>query len=228
MILLAHRPGGLRREGICQLLLVRQDIRQTGEDRLRREGQRVRALLHFVCLHRRSNIDTYRSTARETARIAIYMKCIDRIRVDSRAANTRGTYLKKLRMRVSLHPGSTRAQDIRDRLATFRFVQLLHGSFVEQEDRDLLQASTYACIPHLNRRRRMLASSSEFKRENLSQPKCISDSRLNLALAYLNPSRIDFPNPINSKSNPRLHRLAFYFYVIISMSGIIRTAPLEK
>lgn len=58
-------------------------------------------------------------------------------------------YLQELRMRISFHLSGTRAQNIRDRFPAFRLVQLLHGTFVEQEDRDLLQTSNPAIISHV-------------------------------------------------------------------------------
>lgn len=49
-------------------------------------------------------------------------------------------------MRVSFHLSGTRAQYVRDRFSAFRLVQLLHGTFVKQEDRDLLEERATAII----------------------------------------------------------------------------------
>lgn len=48
-------------------------------------------------------------------------------------------YLQQLGMRETFHLIGALAQYVRDRLSAFRLVKLLHGSLVEQEDRDLLQ-----------------------------------------------------------------------------------------
>lgn len=51
-------------------------------------------------------------------------------------------------MRISFHLSGTRAQNVRDRFPAFRLVQFLHGTFVEQENRDLLQTSNFVIISH--------------------------------------------------------------------------------
>lgn len=120
--------------------------------------------------------------------------------------NPRGslTYLQELRMRVSLHLSGTRAQDVRDRFPTFWLVQLLHGTLVEQEDRDLLRANIRHFFANffLHSRRNL---SLELKRENRPDTKSyqlISFSRFNRSIAF----RIDFSNWITS--NPRSNRLS--------------------
>lgn len=62
------------------------------------------------------------------------------LRSFSVALITLRTYLQEFRMRDTLHPSGALAQNVRDRVPALRLVDLLHGSLVEQEDRDLLQA----------------------------------------------------------------------------------------
>jgi len=82
------------------------------------------------------------------------------------------TYLQELRMGIAFHSSCALAQNVRDRFPAFRFVKLLRGSLIEQENRDLLQKEQHSSLSVVtlfelrNSRRRIQHSELECKNWN--------------------------------------------------------------